>query len=174
MPGWLKWALLSLWALSLLAGMLLYSQRQLTDFDPSLALSQAAASPTFDAAFVELLKDNGVKPGSIVHLQSDAGCYCNQLTAPHKRQLSARLGENYQLKQISLDASPALQNLITAFPAVAIVDKQGVLRYLGPYATGYGCFTGATLVDFIARAATATTSPGAIINAQATGCFCQT
>ena len=173
MPGWLKWGLLALWALSLLAGMLLYSQRQLSEFDPGMTLSQAAASPDFDARFVTLLETQGVQPGSIVHLQKDTGCYCNQLTDPHTRQLAASLEKDqFRFRRLSLDTVPELKALIPTFPAVAVVDKQRKLRYLGPYATGYGCFTGATLVESIAHIATSEKSLGAVINTSAEGCFC--
>lgn len=173
MPAWLKWGLLVLWAVSLLAAMLFYSQRQLTEFDPDMALSEAATSPDFDARVVTLLEAQGVQPGSIVHLQKDTGCYCNELAAPHTRQLAASLANNqFQFRRLSLDAVPDLKAFIPTFPAVAIVDNQRRLRYLGPYATGYGCFTGATLVDTIARIATSETSFGAVINTSAEGCFC--
>lgn len=172
MPGWLRWGLLALWALGLLVAMLAYSQTQLQLFDPAMTLSQAASGPTFDDDFVKLLEAEGVGPGSIVHLESSAGCYCNSLTAPHVRQLSAALDENYQLHRLSVDTAPRLQPLITTFPAVAVIDKQRRLRYLGPYASGYGCFTGKTLVEVIARTATAQSPLGAMVNTTAEGCFC--
>ncbi len=174
MSNGVKWVLLAIWALSLMAAMLVYSQRQLTEFDPQMVLSQAAASADFDQRFTALLTARGVSPGSIVHLQNREGCYCNDLTEPHSRQLNALLGDNYQFTRLSLNNAPKLSALITTYPAVAIIDDNRRLRYLGPYATGYGCYTGATLVDFIAGTATNPAPLGAVVNSHAQGCFCQT
>ncbi|MEC8788091.1 MAG: DUF6436 domain-containing protein, partial [Pseudomonadota bacterium] len=45
-------------------------------------------------------------------------------------------------------------------------------RYLGPYATGYGCFTGKNLVEQVVSYTTQLPYNGAVINTDATGCFC--
>ncbi|MEW9797948.1 DUF6436 domain-containing protein [Alteromonas sp. CYL-A6] len=172
MSVYLKWGALALWAGALSVGMLLYSQQQLTLFDPDQRLLQAAARPDFDQQVVATLEASGIAAGSVVHFQRKDSCFCNTLTEPHQTQLASTLSEQgYQLSVVDIDSAPALASLIPSTPAVAVVSQTGELRYLGPYATGYGCFTGKTLVDTIARYASLTL-PGAVINADAEGCFC--
>ena len=67
---------------------------------------------------------------------------------------------------------PELAALIEAVPALIVLDKQAQLRYLGPYATGYGCFTGKNLVEQVVSYTTQLPYNGAVINADASGCFC--
>ena len=62
--------------------------------------------------------------------------------------------------------------MIPAVPALIILDEHSNLRYLGPYATGYGCFTGKDLVDQIVGYTTQSPYNGAVINTDAEGCFC--
>ncbi len=168
------WGLLFLWAVAILAGLWLYNSRQIVSFDPEQTLAQAATTMEFDNKLVEVLSEQGVQPGSLVHLQTDAACYCNTLTEPHRDTLLNKLqAQGYQAKTIDISAIPSLQALLPTFPAIAIVDNQRQLRYLGPYATGYGCFTGQTLVDTIANIARSDFH-GAIVQTEADGCFCQT
>lgn len=162
------------WALSILAILLGANLQQIVTFDPALKLAQAASQPDFDEQFAQELVEAGIQPGSLVHLQSDQRCYCNQLSDSHQQSLSKDLADDgYHLTQLSLKEHPALTKYISHFPALAVVDTDGHLRYLGPYATGYGCFTGNDLITEISRIATTTDYYGASINSEAKGCFCE-
>jgi hypothetical protein len=169
----LSWALLALWASSLLAAMLVYGQRQLSEFDPEGVLLHQSTSPTFDSELTQLLKNSHVPSASIVHIGSSERCYCETLTAPHQTQLLNRLGESqYSVVDIALDTVKGLSNIITTVPALIVIDEHYQLRYVGPYATGYGCFTGKNLVDQVVSYTHQLPYNGAIINSDATGCFC--
>ncbi|MEQ3639190.1 MAG: DUF6436 domain-containing protein [Alteromonas sp.] len=169
----LSWALLALWASSLLAAMLVYGQRQLSEFDPDGILLHQSTSPTFDSELTQLLKSSNVPSASIIHIGSSESCYCETLTAPHQTQLLNRLGESqYSVVDIALDSVKGLSNIITTVPALIVIDESYQLRYVGPYATGYGCFTGKNLVDQVVSYTHQFPYNGAIINSDATGCFC--
>ncbi|WP_420934633.1 DUF6436 domain-containing protein [Alteromonas sp. A081] len=169
----LSWALLALWASSLLAAMLVYGQRQLSEFDPDGILLHHSTSPTFDSELTQLLKSSNIPSASIIHVGSSENCYCETLTAPHQTQLLNRLGEShYDIVNIALDTVKGLSNIITTVPALIVIDENYQLRYVGPYATGYGCFTGKNLVDQIVSYTHQLPYNGAIINSDATGCFC--
>lgn len=173
MSPWFKWALLAAWCGSLLSVLWFYGDRQLSPFDPALTLTHAASAPDFDQRFTSILQQQGVKPGSIVHLQTQNPCYCNSLTEAHQRELSALLKNNhYQLQVIHVDEAPQLEALLPAYPALAVVDEYNQLRYLGPYAEGLGCYTGDDLVTQIASVVTAQTYLGATVNTTSEGCFC--
>ena len=165
--------IVAVWALTILGLLGLASVNQIKPFDPSMLLAQAASDPQFDQAFTKALTHAGVAPGTLVHMVSNGDCYCDQLTESHRQELSRELaGEGYQLKQLSLAEHPALKRYVDHYPALAVVDNAGQLRYLGPYAIGYGCFTGTNLVSQIKQAATSADYYGASINSDVKGCFC--
>lgn len=169
------WALLLLWGSILMIGILLYGQRQLSEFDPKGALMNLASAPGFDASIVDTLKNNGIEAGSIVHIGTNKDCFCENLSQPHQTQLLNVLSDKgYSASRIAIENAPKLATIFSSLPALVIVDPQFNLRYLGPYATGYGCFSGKNLVESISQYATNTTYVGAIINSDANGCFCHT
>jgi hypothetical protein len=173
MPKGLGWALLILWAVGILTALLTYGQKQLAEFDPSGVLLHQSTSPTFDEDIASLLKDVGVSAGSIVHIGTAQKCYCETLTAPHQTQLVDKLKTSaYSLVTLNIEDFPALQSVLTAVPALMVVDGNFNLRYLGPYATGYGCFTGKNLVEKVVSYTQSSRYQGAVINADAQGCFC--
>ena len=161
------------WALGILSLLGFASINQIKPFDPSMLLAQAASNPQFDNDFAEALGQAGVTPGTLVHMVSSGNCYCDKLTEPHRQELSGELAnEGYQLQRLSLAEHPALTKFVDHYPALAVVDNAGQLRYLGPYAVGYGCFTGTNLVSQIKQAATSAEYYGASINSDVKGCFC--
>ena len=165
--------LIVVWALAILSLLGVASVNQIKPFDPSMLLAQAASNPQFDNHFAAALGDAGVAPGTLVHMVSSGDCYCDNLTEPHRQELSRELAdEGYQLTQVSLTEHPALRRFVDHYPALAVIDSAGQLRYLGPYAIGYGCFTGTNLVNQIKQAATSTEYYGASINSDVKGCFC--
>ena len=167
-----SWVLLALWAVGLLTALLVYGQRQLSQFDPNGELLHRTTAPDFDATLVEFLKNQNIKAGSVIHVGTQSRCYCDTLTTPHQTQLLAKLGDDYRQVRLNVEDVPELAALIKAVPALIVLDKQTQLRYLGPYATGYGCFTGKNLVEQVVSYTTQLPYNGAVINADATGCFC--
>jgi len=168
-----KWGLLIGWAATLLFTMLAYSQRQLSPFDPQGILLHASTDPMFDETVVQALKRQGVTAASIVHISTEDACYCDTLAQPHQTQLLAKLSTvDYRAVTLDLNKVPSLEKLIPSIPALIVIDNDYQLRYLGPYANGYGCVTGDTLVEAISQYATKGIYPGAVINTEAKGCFC--
>jgi hypothetical protein len=169
----MRWLLLIVWAGVILTAMLFYGLRQLTWFDPEMRLSQAASQVDFDRDFVALLHHAGVKNHSLIHLQDTQGCYCNKLSLAHQQLLQhSLLDEGYTLTTLNINKHPDIAAVMPSFPALAVIDELGQLRYLGPYSTGYGCFTGDDLVDDITQLIEAPYY-GATINTEAVGCYCQ-
>ena len=173
MSKFVSWMLLFGWAAALILAMLLYGNRQLSEFDPNGSLVHRSTYSNFDKSVVEILKNEGIPAGSIVHIGRQKYCYCETLTAPHQTQLLNRLSHlGYSSVNINIELVPKLAKMLPSTPALIIIDSNNNLRYLGPYATGYGCFTGKDLVDEISQYATAPHYLGAIIKSDAQGCFC--
>ena len=165
--------LIGLWATSIMVALLMANGNQLKDFDPDLTLAQAASKQHFDESFADILQDAGIGHGTVVHFTANTRCFCNQLSESHQLEISNTLANSgYGFSTVSISEHPAIGNVINHFPALAVIDKLGKLRYLGPYATGLGCFTGNNLVADIARIATSEQYLGATVNTEARGCFC--
>ncbi|WOI37390.1 DUF6436 domain-containing protein [Alteromonas sp. CI.11.F.A3] len=168
-----SWTLLLVWAISLLSAVLFYSQRQISEFDPKGTLLHQSTSVTFDASLITLLKNYDVPAGSIVHVGTQENCYCDTLTDPHQTQLINKLGQlDYSGFRLDIENVPELAAILPSVPALMVVDTQYNLRYLGPYATGYGCFTGKNLVDEISGYASNSSYINAVVKTEADGCFC--
>jgi len=174
MKAALTWALLVLWAVLIVASLWVYSQRQLSDFDPLFTLSTAAASQNFDSRFTTLLAQSGIGPGSVVHINSASACVCDSLTASHQAELNSRLSAHgYKLETLKLEKHALIASFLSSVPALAVVDPTGNLRYVGPYSEGYGCLTGRTFVDKITALASSGFSAGAVVQSDAKGCYCK-
>lgn len=167
----LTWAGLLLWVAGLLAGLWLYGKQQLTAFDPEQVLASAASQSGFDQTMVARLNQAGAGARTIVHIQPAESCYCNALTQIHKQELAAAL-PGFSVINITPSQLGETANIFTALPALAVIDKHNTLRYLGPYATGFGCVTGNTLVTRITAIVNSPVSPLATVVTDANGCFC--
>lgn len=62
------YALLGVWACSIIGGLLIYSEKQLRPFDPQLVLTDAALQKDFDQRVSTMLIEAGAAPGSVVRL----------------------------------------------------------------------------------------------------------
>ncbi|GEA12128.1 DUF6436 domain-containing protein [Alteromonas sp. KUL49] len=174
MPKHIAWTLLILWASALIAGLVFYGQKQVTPFDPNGVLLHQSTDLAFDKRLVETLQANDISANTVLHVGSEKRCYCETVTEPHQLQLTAVLEEfGYQSQHIAIESFPNLADVITAVPALIVIDGESNLRYLGPYATGLGCFTGQTLIGQITQLATQIDYAGAVINADVEGCFCE-
>ncbi len=174
MPKHIAWILLFLWASALIAGLVFYGKNQVTPFDPDGVLLHQSTDLAFDDRIVAELQANHISASTVLHIGSEKSCYCETVTEPHQAQLAKTLSEyGFISKQVSIESLPNLSKVITTIPALIVIDDQSNLRYLGPYATGLGCFTGQTLIGQIAQLATQTEYAGAVINADVEGCFCK-
>jgi len=173
MPKLISWILLLGWAALLLMAILLYGDRQLSEFDPQGTLIHHSTDPGFDSKVTHIMQNYGVEASTLVHIVSERNCYCDTLAAPHQIQLLNKLGNpDYSTTTIALEQLPELAEILPSTPALIIIDSDYRLRYLGPYATGYGCFTGKDLVDEISQYATTPNYIGGVIKSDAEGCFC--
>lgn len=174
MKHWIGGVFIALWGSAIVLGLWFYGQDQISDFDPNGQLYASAAQPHFDQTIVASLQELGVNKASIVHLQANQHCYCNELSDIHQTELVQELSDaGYSLVKVNIEESPVLSQALSTFPALAIVDEDGNLRYLGPYATGYGCFTGDDdLTKFVGRLALQENVLGAVVNSDAEGCYC--
>lgn len=169
----LSWSLLAVWAMGLLVALLVYGQRQLSEFDPEGKLQYHSSSPQFDERLTAALKAQQIKSGSIIHIGTQQTCFCENLTEPHQTQLVEKFRSMaFELVKLDIEEIPELGRILSTVPALMIVDKQYRLRYVGPYATGYGCFTGKNLVEQVTGYAQLSPYQGAVIKADAVGCFC--
>lgn len=173
MRKFISWMLLFGWAALLLVAILLYGDRQLSEFDPQGTLIHHSTNPGFDSKITHIMRNYGVEANTLVHIVSEKNCYCDTLAAPHQTQLLNKLSTpGYSTITIALAQLPDLAEILSSTPALIIIDSNYKLRYLGPYATGYGCFTGKDLVDEISQYATTSNYFGAVINSDTQGCFC--
>ncbi|MDO6566616.1 DUF6436 domain-containing protein [Alteromonas sp. 1_MG-2023] len=157
----------------MLTAVLFYSQRQITEFDPQGTLLHQSTSPTFDTSLITMLKEYGVPAGSIVHVGTQGNCYCENLTKSHQTQLINKLGAlGYHALNLTIETMPKFASILPSVPALIVIDAKFNLRYLGPYATGYGCFTGKNLVDEISGYASSPSYVSAVVKTEADGCFC--
>ncbi len=168
-----SWLLLFAWAACILAGLLFYSQKQLSGFDPQGVLLHASTEASYGTDIARALQQNGIPSASIIHVSTSKACYCDTLAQPHQQALLAELEtDGYRSVELSLEQVPELKSVMTATPALIVIDDEYQLRYLGPYATGYGCFTGKNVVEEVLQYTKTPAYPGAIINADGQGCFC--
>ncbi len=154
-----------------MVALLAYSRFQLRPFDPQQTLAQAASQSDFDQQLTAVLRQQGIENQTLVHLRTSHSCYCETLTAPHQAELAHSLSAYHQVS-LNVDEIPALAHILGTVPALAVIDEVGQLRYLGPYALGYGCITGNTLISWIQKLISAKQFLGATINSDAQGCFC--
>ncbi|WP_018984447.1 DUF6436 domain-containing protein [Salinimonas chungwhensis] len=168
--GW--WILVGLWFTACASGLGYYSISHIQTFDPHLTLNQAAAGQDFDKQLSATLAQAAVLPGTLLHIRPEGECYCDTLARTHLRALGEAL-PSYSIKSMSVSSLPGVSRWLTRLPALALLDKNGEVRYLGPYALGAGCFSGNTLeTRIIALANSSLRSPGAVVISDATGCFC--
>mgnify|MGYP000017559717 CR=1 FL=1 len=169
------WLVVAVWLCSVMTGLWIYGGNQTSEFDPQLSLTAASSERDFDTRFAAYLNEAGIRPGTLVHLQTDSPCFCNSLSRQHQYDLSELLKEQgYSLTVVNLSDHPSLADNVPSFPALAVLDAENQLRYLGAYATGLGCYTGDDLVATIANWVKQDNYQGAMINADGEGCYCPT
>jgi hypothetical protein len=148
--------------------------QQLVDYDPRLKLSNAIADTNFERQLIQALhQTQGVSKKSIIHFNRD-DCFCQFVASEHIQALSNKLiQKGFESIHINLQKQPELKRFIPSTPSLVIIGEQQELIYLGPYAEGYGCLTGTSLVDNIIQKAFTDELENAVFVTEAKGCYCQ-
>jgi hypothetical protein len=116
---------------------------------------------------------------AIFHV-SQGECYCELLAKAHQDKLNKWSADN-GFNHFSVDISqlPKLAEFIPSTPAIVALDEYGSILYLGPYSRGVGCFANNgqvdnLLIDYVNNQADKQNSQRAIIETEASGCYCAT
>ncbi|MBO1256499.1 hypothetical protein J3L16_12475 [Alteromonas sp. 5E99-2] len=163
---------LILWFAATLAALYYLKADRIKQFDPEGALTAKSSTMAFDDELVNLLKKRGIKANTLVHFSEQPSCYCNNLSQRFSKPLHQQLGSEYTFENVELDES--LLEFIPSYPAIAVIDDQFRLRYLGPYASGIGCWVGKGNTEKIVNIAKSSDYFGAVINSEVKGCYCNT
>jgi hypothetical protein len=160
------------WVLLCFLALLYISKQGKSEFDPQQRLLNSARSPHFDEQFATLVNSvQAINQATIVHFQAPS-CSCNLISQSH-RQSVVELAAKNNYTNIELNVTENLREFVPSTPAVAILDEQGKLIYLGPYSSGFYCSANEGLVEpFILG--TTTKMPNAVIISEARGCYCET
>ena len=131
------------WAVSLLLAVLYASSSKLKSFDPNNQLHQAALETRFDKLFLTQLQTVEANlVNTVFHFRTDS-CFCQTVAQGHIDSVE-KLAERQTFRNIKINlvANPKLKRFIPSVPAVAVIDKEGKLSYLGPYSSGMFCTQG--------------------------------
>jgi hypothetical protein len=125
-----------------------------------------------------LLSENAEMPKtdkfSVVHFV-DESCPCSRFSAPHIEDVESRSDKTRVsfasvYRDVTTDSAvlARLVEQVPASPSVAVWDRDGELRYFGPYSAGAICGQGD---DMLERVLTPGVS-GVWLSQEAVGCFC--
>ncbi|MCF2947640.1 DUF6436 domain-containing protein [Paraglaciecola aquimarina] len=153
--------------------MLYMSMQQLVEYDPNLKLSSAISDVTFEKQLLTIIKQSQpLSAKSAIHFTSE-GCFCQFVAGNHIQNLSKQLAEQgFENLYIDVNKHPQLKAIIPSTPSIAIIGSQNELIYLGPYAEGYGCITGTSLVDKVVEKVLTNSVEHAVLVTEAKGCYC--
>ena len=161
-----------IWTVSLLLAVLYASSSKLKPFDPNNHLHQAALETKFDELFLRQLQTfESHTVNTVFHFRTDS-CFCQTVAQSHINSVE-KLAKRKTFRNIKVDLSllPELKQYVPSVPAVAVVDKEGRLSYLGPYSSGVYCTQGNGLVEpFIEKKKIQ--NLGATVISQSQGCYC--
>lgn len=165
-------------------------------FDPSSKLAIAIMDLSFERALIHAVEspfqktnesiNSGSKIGKIFHI-TQGDCFCEWLAKSHKNNLEQWSAENgFSSYNVDLKQRPDLAKFIPSTPAVLAIDDNGQLLYFGPYSRGSGCFSSSGKIDerldewknsqkqYQGQSNIGRGSLGAMIDTDASGCYCQT
>ncbi len=142
--------IIGVWFIACSALITWYSTSNKNEFDPKMQLSQAIMDMSFEQTFSQLLitvKPEQTGNARIIHF-TQGDCYCEWLAEPHQNKLDEwALKHEFNAIYIDLKDFPQLQQYIPSTPAIAAIDDNNQLIYLGPYSRGSGCFSQSGEVD---------------------------
>lgn len=173
--------LISIWFLISSIAIFGLASTSKSEFDPNLTLSQGLMSLTFENRLeFALSKVSGpLDTPAIFHI-TQGECYCEFLAKAHQSELN-KWSSDKGFKNFTVDISqlPDLVEFIPSTPAIVVIDEYGSILYLGPYSRGAGCFSrngqvDNLLFDYVNKQADKKNSQRAIIETEASGCYCAT
>ena len=140
-------------------------------FDVNGLLLSNAMDTEFDHRFTSLIEETvGTSSGAVVHFTMD-NCFCEYVAERHVTSVKKRASEQgFKNHVITLNSDNRFN--IPSVPAVAVINHNGKLTYLGPYATGTFCSEGEGLVEQYIIDNTENNALGATILTDAQGCYC--
>lgn len=155
-----SWCLVGLWFLLCTGLITWFGAGNKSEFDPQMQLSQEIMDIDFEAKFVSMLQnevnavlvtsdaqDEHLHTGSVFHF-TQGQCYCEWLAQPHQQSINAWAQDNqFNTHTLNITQHRSIKAIIPSTPAIAVVDAQGKLIYLGPYSRGTGCFARSGEVD---------------------------
>ena len=161
-----------LWLLVAIIGLFFANKSTETPFDPSGNLYYASNQPDFENQVNKLLHSalNTPLKNVAVHITSSKDCLCKLVANRHIKSVKDMVKSIGKTNEtVFVEDIIGLSSILSSTPAIAIFDELGKLSYLGPYATGIGCFSGnGTVEPYLATRGTL----GAIIPFESTGCYC--
>lgn len=169
--------ILGVWLVACVASLYWFMGGQLRWFDPAGVLEQHASDPNFDKLLVAAVHDRlqvEASGGSVVHIQ-DPGCHCNWRAQSHIDDITEQARQQgLQVAYLSLQHTDELKRWVPATPAIILLDSQGELAYIGPYAAGAFCSASSSFVESLLPQLVGTSSSGGWVNTQSRGCYCPT
>jgi hypothetical protein len=156
----------------LLLAVLYASGNKAKYFDPTNTLHESALTSSFDERVLAAILSAYPKlSNTVVHFQNDS-CFCQVVADRHIGSVKTLAAKNqFQNVQLNVETVTALKAILPSVPAVAVIDKQGNLSYLGPYSSGIFCSQGNGLVEPFIKDNSAVRY-GATVISQSQGCYC--
>ena len=151
------------------------------EFDPNLEMSSALMDIEYEQKVIAAVREIKASGSILVHVRPEGYCFCDFLASEHRNALNAATnGTNIQNVNVTLNEIDALRRLLPRTPSVVLVDESNMLRFIGPYSVGMGCFSSSGKIDLAldklinamrsSPKATRTESP--MIISDARGCYC--
>ncbi|WP_100915226.1 DUF6436 domain-containing protein [Pseudoalteromonas spongiae] len=171
MSSKLHWVLLAVWSIILTSSVLYLSTLKAKQFDVNGLLLGNAMDTQFDHRFTSIVEETlDTRNGAVVHFTMD-NCFCEYVAQSHVMSVKNLASEHgFKNHVITLKSNNRFN--IPSVPAVAVINQNGKLTYLGPYATGMFCSEGEGLVEQYINDNTEHNELGATILTDAQGCYC--
>ena len=163
----------ALWVAFVFITLMGFSLNNMKAFDPYGDMTFGSTLMTYERQLFDELSRRDIKPGTIVHLTGEQNCLCDSVADKFRSQLDKNLEiDGYQAVTLRINEKDPMRRFIPSTPSVVIINSDGGLEYVGPYAQGLGCYSGNGDIDKISDIVTDNNVPGAIVNAEAVGCYC--
>jgi hypothetical protein len=190
--------LIGVWFIVASSAIFWLSSETKAEFDPRLELSQSIMSLSFEQELITQLHSISmvaVKPEGPLKANSEGErtqmqptiyhvtqgqCYCEYVSSPHKSALQKwSTDSGFTNINVDINLHPNLLTFIPSTPAVIAISGDNSLIYLGPYSRGMGCFANNGQVDeflakWISQDPASRRQHNALIDTDATGCYCET
>lgn len=152
--------------------LLFLSVLKINRFDSNGSLTAEAMDINFDKKFVKAVSSQlGHISGSVIHFEAN-NCFCQTVANEHVNAVKT-LASEFNLTNHTINLSKDNAFNLPSVPAVAVINHQGLLTYLGPYSSGMFCAEGDGLVEpYLLNKNPEHSKLGATIITDAKGCYC--